>query len=305
MAAPAPLPPHGFWLWLRAMRPQTLLLAATPVLVGSFLGALRAGRFDAGVCITMLLAALAIQAATNLFNDAEDGRRGHDTTARLGPQRATAQGWASPEDVRRMALLTFGFAALCGLYLIYVGGWPIALIGVLSLLAGAAYSAGPKPLSHTPYSELFVLVFFGLVAVAGADYLMAGSVSLKALLAGQALGLFAAGVLHVNNSRDLEEDLRSGRRTLAILTGRGGAKWLYGFFMLLPFALLPLISLAAPAGMGALLAFGALIPALWLCRAFARAQDGAAFNSLLKTSVLLQFGYGVLLCAGAALQAAL
>ncbi len=310
-------------LWLRATRPQTLLLAATPVLTGSVLGALRVGAFDWPVFAVMMVAALAIQAATNLLNDAEDGLRGHDTAARQGPERITASGWASPAEVRRAALTVFGFAALCGLYLIAVGGWPIALIGILSLVSGAAYSAGPKPLSHTPYSELFVLAFFGIIAVSGADYLMAGSFSFKAALTGQALGLFAAGVLHVNNCRDAEEDERAGRRTLAILAGPGGARLLYGFFILLPFALLALIALSAPVNQGVWLAAAALPLALWLLRhfpksgdrfsdketrpdkgiegGFARAGSGPDFNRLLKLTVLLQFAYGALLCLGAAL----
>lgn len=293
-------PLSGPLLWLRAMRPQTLLLAATPVLTGSFLGAMRAGKFEVLIFAVMLLAALAIQAATNLFNDAEDGRRGDDTLRRQGPARITAQGWASPAEVRRAALLSFLFAAICGLYLVSVGGWPIALIGILSLITGAAYSAGPKPLSHTPYSELFVLAFFGIIAVAGADYLMGGGFSYKAALTGQALGLFAAGVLHVNNSRDAEEDEISGRRTLAMLAGPAGSIVLYGFFTLLPFGLLPLIAAAEAPQSGVWLAAVAAAPALWLCVSFARADGGAAYNRILKQTVMLQLAYAVLLCGGMA-----
>ena len=297
------LPANNVFMWLHAMRPQTLLLAATPVLTGSFLGAMRAGNFDTFIFVSMLFAALAIQAATNLLNDAEDGLRGDDTAARQGPPRITAQGLASPSEVRRVAMLTFGLASLCGLYLAVRGGWPIVLIGISSLIAGAAYSAGPKPLSHTPYSELFVLIFFGIIAVAGADYLMGGSISMKAVLIGQALGLFAAGVLHVNNSRDTEEDVRSGRKTLAILAGAGGSKIIYAFFVLLPFGLLPVIAKQPPQGPGVWVAVTTLPIAIWLCMAFLRADGGPAFNRILKLTVLMQLAYALLLCSGIAVEA--
>lgn len=250
--------PTGLTLWWLAIRPRTLSLAAMPVLAGSALAWQQGAAMLWLPLVTALICALLIQAGTNLYNDAGDFLRGNDGPTRLGPVRVTAAGLATPNQVRRAAALTFGAAFLGGIYLVAHGGWPILLIGLASLLAGWAYSGGPRPLSHSPWGELCVMVFFGLAAVAGSHYLQSGRWNFAALLAGLALGAQAAAVLMVNNVRDLEADRLAGRRTLAIQLGPTGARRLYLALMLAPFPplgaidgltdsrLLPVVLLALP-----------------------------------------------------------
>ena len=244
--------PRGWRLWWQAARPRTLTIAATPVIAGTALAWSQGAHPAWLAALAALFAALLIQAGTNLHNDAADYERGNDTAARIGPPRVTAAGWATPRAVKRAAFLAFAGAFASGTYLVAVGGWPILAIGLASLAAAWAYSGGPRPISYTPLGELFVLVFFGIFAVAGSHYLQSGHLSATALLAGLAIGAPAAAVLLVNNYRDLDGDKAAGRRTLAAVLGRAGAQRLYGFLMLLPFVLTPVIAIARP---GALLAF--------------------------------------------------
>lgn len=288
-------------LWWLAIRPKTLSIAAVPVLLGSALACSVTGTLHWGPVLAALLAAVLIQAATNLHNDAADFERGVDATDRLGPQRATAQGWFRASQVKRAAGLCFAGAFLLGIYLVWVGGWPILLLGVLSIAAGYAYTSGPFPLAHVGLGELFVWLFFGLGAVMGSFYLQTGTVTLAPFLAGNALGLLAAAVLTVNNYRDLDSDRRSGRRTLAVRLGRRLSKAQYGVLLALPFGLLwPLHRtlngndwtwlpvLLAPWAAG-----------LWA--RFAREAPGPAFNRLLARTSALHGGFGMLLGLGALL----
>ena len=159
--------------------------------------------------------------------------RGGDGPDRVGPPRVTAMGLLSAADVKRGAAACFALAALMGLYLIAVGGWPILLLGVLSIAAGWAYTGGPWPIAYTPLGELFVIAFFGVGAVCGTYWLCTGTLGAAALTAGLALGLLAGAVLLVNNFRDVEADARVGRRTLAIMAGPRGTAWIYAGMMLL------------------------------------------------------------------------
>ena len=222
----------GLGLWWLAIRPRTLSLSAIPVLVGSALAWSEGAAIAWPPLVVALLCALLIQAGTNLFNDVGDALRGNDGPTRLGPVRVTAAGLATPGQVRRAALATFLAALLGGLYLVWYGGWPILLIGLASLLAGWAYSGGPRPLSYTAWGEVFVMGFFGLVAVAGSHFLQSDGFSAPALVTGLALGCHAAAVLLVNNVRDLEADRRAGRSTLASVVGSHAARRLYAGLML-------------------------------------------------------------------------
>ncbi len=292
--------PAGARLWLLAARPRTLPLAATPVLVGTALAWAQGAPHAWGLAIAALLAAMLIQIGTNLHNDAADFERGNDSPARLGPTRVTAAGWASPGDVRGAAALAFGLAFLLGVYLASQGGWPIVAIGLASLAAGAAYSGGPKPISHAPFGELFVLVFFGFVAVGGSHYLQSGTLTAAGLLAGAAVGAPAAAVLMVNNLRDLVADSAAGRRTLAALLGPAASRRVHALLVLIPFALLPgLAWLVRP---GVWLALLALPLALVLLRA-ARAAAGAALNRVLADTARCQLVFGVLFAIGCLLPA--
>lgn len=286
--------------WLLAIRPKTLGLSLTPVAVGSALACAAGHALHWGAFAAALLAALLIQIATNLHNDAADFERGTDTPGRLGPRRAVAEGWLTAEAVRRAALGCFGAAFLLGGYLAAVGGWPIVAIGLASLAAGWGYTGGPWPVAYSPFGELFVFLFFGLAAVLGSYWLHAGLPGPAAAAAAAALGLLAAAVLTVNNYRDLESDRRAGRRTLAILLGRGHTPYLYATLLLLPY---PLLLPLAPAGTaGGLAAWLTLPLALHLIGRFLREPVGPGFNTLLARTAQLQTLFGLLLAAGLLLR---
>ena len=278
-----------------AIRPKTLTVSFVPVLVGSAVAWSQSRVFHWLPALVALLAAVLIQIGTNLHNDVSDFERGADTPERLGPPRATAMGWLPAGAVRRGAWIAFGLAFSFGVYLAWYGGWPIIAIGLSSLLAGWAYTGGPRPIAYTPLGEVFVCVFFGLIAVGGSYYLQTLSISSAALLAAAMVGLLAAGVITVNNYRDLESDARAGKNTLAVLLGRRGAQGVYAAEMLLPFALLPLLALQI--GKGPWLALPLLVLPLVLRQVgrFRRETPGPAFNDLLARTAKLQFVFGVLL----------
>jgi 1,4-dihydroxy-2-naphthoate octaprenyltransferase len=236
-----------------------------------------------------------IQIGTNLYNDAADFERGADTPDRLGPERATAQGWFSARQVKRAALLSFSGAFALGIYLAWVGGWPIVIIGLLSLLAGYAYTGGPRPIAYSAGGELFVFIFFGLLAVSGSYYLQTGSLSLETLFCATAIGLLAAAVLLVNNYRDLETDERAAKLTLVHYLGRERARQLYVLLLILPFALPVVFNHRFD---GSWLVVLCLPFALWLLHRFTREPPGRVFNTILADTAKLQLAYGGLLSLG-------
>lgn len=283
------MPPN---IWLMGMRPRTLTMAAVPIVVGAAFAWAGRATPDWTTFIVTLLCAMLIQIGTNLFNDANDGARGADGPDRIGPQRITGSGLAQPKQVRRAALACFAGALATGVYLVVVGGVPILLIGLASLLAGYAYSAGPRPLSHGPFGEVYVIVFFGLIAVAGSYYLQSGRLPGPAVaLTGIAVGCYAAAVLLVNNLRDTEADLRAGRKTLAARLGVRGSRQLYGVLLLAPFPIL-----AVALGVHAIgLAWLALPVCLWLALQFTRMPVGKGMNAQLGRTALVQVLVGALL----------
>jgi 1,4-dihydroxy-2-naphthoate octaprenyltransferase len=295
-AAVIEAPPRGWRVWWTAARPRTLTLATAPVLAGTALAWAEGAPFVWGAALAALLAALLIQIGTNLHNDAADFERGNDRPDRLGPLRVTAAGWASAAQVRAAARGVFAFALLLGCYLVAVGGWPILAIGCASLVAAQAYSGGRHPISHSPYGELFVWVFFGLLAVVGSHWLQAAALSPLAFLVGAAVGLPAAAVLLVNNLRDLDADVRAGRRTLAAVLGDRGARRAYAVMMLAPYAALPPL---AEAGLG-----GAWLAALSLPAAIALARQlrggiaGPALNLVLARTAQCALAFAALLAVG-------
>ena len=279
-------------IWLLGMRPRTLTMAAVPVAVGAALAWAGGANPDWVTFIVTLACAVLIQIGTNLLNDAKDGERGADGPDRIGPLRITGAGLAKPKQVRRAALACFVAALTAGLYLVFVGGMPILLVGLASLVSGYAYSSGRRPLSHGPFSEVYVIVFFGLVAVAGSYYLQSGQFPDGAiLLTGIAIGCYAAAVLLVNNLRDTAADLRAGRKTLAGRLGTRATQLLYGFLVLVPFLLL-----AVAWGVQALgIAWLSLPVGLWLALRFARMPVGPGMNAQLGRTALLQVLVGTLL----------
>lgn len=283
--------------WLSAIRPRTLLVAVVPVLVGTALAVHDRGALAWGVLAATILAALFIQVATNLHNDVADFERGADDPAtRLGPRRATAEGWLSPAAVRRGASLAFAGAFGIGLWLAWVGGWPILVIGIVSIACAWAYSGGARPIAYSSLGELFVWLFFGVAAVAGSYYLQAGRFDAVAVIAGALLGLPAAAVLVVNNYRDRDNDRRAGRRTFAVVYGARASRIEFSVLVLLPFALLPV--LAWRGGPGWLVPLLALPWAVLLVKRFVSWPVGPQFNRLIGDTARLQLLFGAGLCLG-------
>jgi len=201
-----------------AARPRTLGASIAPVLMGTAM-AFKDGGFHAPTALATMLCAILIQIEANYANDYFDFLKGADTEARLGPTRATAAGLVTPKQMRNATLIVLGLSLLLGLYLAWRGGWPIVTIGVLSVIFAALYTGGPYPLGYLGLGEVFVLIFFGPVAVGGTYYVQTLEWRLLPTLAGLAPGLISCAILAVNNLRDIDEDRRTGKRTLAARFG--------------------------------------------------------------------------------------
>lgn len=206
-------------IWLDSARPKTLWAAVSPVMIGAAM-AQAAGGVHWGVLAMIVTSATLIQIGTNFANDYYDFIKGADTDERTGPARATAAGLVTPSAMRRAFVVTFGLAVFIGFFLVLRGGWPILAIGVASVVCGVLYTAGPFPLAYVGLGEVFVLVFFGPVAVGGTYYLMSSRIEPAVLVAGLAPGLLACAILVVNNFRDYETDKVAGKRTLVVRFGR-------------------------------------------------------------------------------------
>jgi 1,4-dihydroxy-2-naphthoate octaprenyltransferase len=288
-----------------AARPRSLLVAISPVLVGAALGYARTGTLDGVAALLVLGAALLMQVVTNLQNDVGytvrgGERRAADRSPRTGLPRATAQGWLGIAQVRWGIVVVALLAIALGLALVAWRGWPVLAIGSASLLAALAYMGGPRPIAYTPFGELTVFVFFGLVAVLGSEWVLTGSVGGVSVLAAVAIGCLAAAALAVNNHRDILHDRQVGRRTFAVLAGEAASQRLYAALLLGPFALPPPMALMAQAP--ALLLPLLLLPGAWSLRgAFVRCPPGVAFNAMLFRTFRLELAYAALLAAGAVL----
>ncbi|MDX6651819.1 MAG: 1,4-dihydroxy-2-naphthoate polyprenyltransferase [Solirubrobacterales bacterium] len=210
-----------------AARPRTLPAAIAPVLVGTTAAIERAGHLRLGAFAAALVGSVFIQIGTNLANDYSDARRGADTEDRLGPVRVTAAGLATPRRVLVATWLAFAIAVAAGAYLAVVAGPLILVVGALSILAGVLYTGGPRPYGYAGLGELFVFLFFGLVAVDGSYYVQVEELHLLPAGLAVAVGMLAAAILVVNNVRDLETDRRAGKRTLAVRLGRERTRRLY------------------------------------------------------------------------------
>lgn len=285
--------PGRLHAWFLACRPKTLSVSLSPVLVGTAVAWHDTSQVLWLPLLAAALGAAFIQIGTNLFNDVGDFLRGTDTPDRLGPKRATAEGWLTPSKVKSGAWLSFALAFLCGIYLVWHGGPPIVVIGLASLAAGWAYTGGPKPIAYGPFGEVFVWIFFGLVAVGGSYYLQTLSLTPVALLAASLVGVHAAAVITVNNYRDRDGDARSGKNTLAVQLGRAATKRIYTAEMLAPYALLPL--LAPSLGWSAGLPLLSLPLALKLIRRFRQTAPGPVFNTILAMTAGLQLIFALLL----------
>ena len=229
--------------WIVAARPKTLTAAVAPVLAGTGL-AVHHGVVAWLPAAAALAGAIFIQIGTNLANDYYDFVRGGDTEERVGPVRVTQAGLIEPETVKRGMIAVLGAAMLVGVYLVYVAGWPIVWVGLASLASAVAYTGGPYPLAYHGLGDVFVFVFFGLVAVGGTYYVQGLAWPPDALLAGAGLGALSTAILVANNLRDIDTDAKAGKRTLAVRLGRGGTRAQY-VLMLAVAAAVPPVGVAA------------------------------------------------------------
>jgi 1,4-dihydroxy-2-naphthoate polyprenyltransferase len=271
--------------WVLAARPKTLSAAIVPVLMATALAWPRIHWF---LFACALIGAILIQIATNFINDALDFRKGTDTAERLGPVRVTQAGLIRPEVVMRAAFVCLFGAALCGIPLILRGRWPLLVIGLLSMAMAYAYTGGPYPLAYHGLGELFVILFFGLIAVGGTYYVLTLQWTRSALLAGLAAGSLATVLIVINNLRDVDGDRRSAKKTLAVRFGETFARFEVSFFALLPFVavgfLVPMTLLALPLAIALLLRV--------------RCSHGAALNRCLGMAGALQWAFGLLFVIG-------
>lgn len=212
--------------WVMAARPATLPAGVAPVLVGAAI-AWHDGVFAAVPFLVVLFAVLAIQIGVNFANDLADALRGADSHTRIGPQRAVASGVITTHDMKRGIAGAFGLAVLAGLYLIWYAGWPILVIGIISILAALGYTNGPIPYGYYGLGELFVFIFFGLVITVGTRFVFGSPVPASAWAGGVVMGFLAAAILEANNIRDIDTDREAGKRTLAVVIGRTWARRLF------------------------------------------------------------------------------
>ena len=279
--------------WILAARPRTLGAAVIPVLAGGAL-AFAAGNLDPMAMVLIVACAVLIQIATNYFNDAIDHAKGADTTERLGPTRVTSSGLLAPRIVMTGGAVCLALAVALSVPLVLHGGWPIVVIGIFSLFFAYAYTGGPLPLAYLGLGEIFVVLFFGLIAVAGTFYLNALEWSYASLLAGLQIGLHSSVLLAVNNLRDIESDRAANKRTLAARFGLNFARRENATLVVAPFVLgiawLPLGYLWA-----FLLPLMTLPLAWWLARACLVANPDRSVNQLLAQAAALHAAFGLLL----------
>jgi 1,4-dihydroxy-2-naphthoate octaprenyltransferase len=285
-------------IWLMAARPRTLPAAIAPVLVGTALARTTQGDVRVLGFVAALLGAIFIQVGTNLSNDYSDARRGADTEERLGPVRVTAGGLVPPRQVLVATYVTFGLAVLCGAYLVYLAGPILLAIGAASILAGVLYTGGPRPYGYEGLGEVFVFLFFGLVAVTGSYYVQTEQVTWEAVVLAVPVGLLAAAILVVNNVRDLETDRRAGKRTLAVRLGRPRARTVFGLMVYVAFLLAPVPWFAGALSPWLLLPLVLLPAAVPLVREVRTHTDGPTLNRALARTGMLQLGFCILLSAG-------
>ena len=287
----------GARIWLMAARPRTLPAAVAPVLVGTAL-ACEHGEFDPLAFAAALIGAVFIQVGTNLSNDYSDARRGADTEDRLGPVRVTAGGLVPPRQVLIATYASFGVAVLVGIYLVAVAGPELLLIGAASILAGVLYTGGPRPYGYEGLGELFVFLFFGIVAVTGSYFVQVQRLPWEAFALAVPVGLLAAAILLVNNIRDRETDRRAGKRTLAVRLGPRRARAVFAYAVLAAYVTAPLPWLLGSLSAWLLAPWLTLPLAVALTRTVASRSDGPSLNAALARTGLLQLVFCVLLSGG-------
>jgi len=282
--------------WILAARPKTLPAAVAPVLVGTAL-AIRADLFAPLPALAALLGALLIQIGVNFANDYFDYVSGVDTEERLGPTRATASGLLSPRQMKMGIIVVLGLAVLIGVYLVIIGGWPILAVGVASILSTLAYSAGPFPIASNGLGDIFVFIFFGLVAVSGTYYVQALNLDPWVLVSAMPPGLLITAIIVVNNLRDIDTDSKSGKRTLAVILGRQGTRVEYAFLVVVSYSLLFVLYFVGGFGVGIFLPVISLPLAIPLVHAIYE-QQGRELNKSLAGTARLALVFCILMAVG-------
>jgi len=285
-------------IWLMAARLRTLPAAIAPVLVGTALAYTLEDVFRPGAFVAAMLGSILIQVGTNLSNDYSDARRGADAEDRVGPVRVTAGGLVPPKQVLMATYITFGLAALCGVYLVAVAGIELLFVGIASIAAGVLYTGGPRPYGYEGLGEIFVFLFFGIVAVAGSTFAQTKSWPAEAFVLAVPVGLLAAAILVVNNVRDMDSDRRAGKRTLAVRLGRNGGRALYGAMIYGSYLVAPLPWLLGPLSAWLMLCWLTLPLAVKLVRTVRRHADGPTLNEALAQTGMLQLAFCLLLSVG-------
>jgi 1,4-dihydroxy-2-naphthoate polyprenyltransferase len=287
--------PSPLKLWFVAARPRTLPAAVAPVLVGTSLAASE-DVFKPLRFVCALIGSIFIQIGTNLANDYSDARRGADTEDRLGPVRVTAGGLVPPRRVLVWTYVAFGIAVLAGVYLIAVAGWELLAVGVASIVAGVLYTGGPKPYGYEGLGELFVFLFFGIVAVVGSYFVQTEDLERAAFDLAVPVGLLASAILVVNNVRDIDTDRRAGKRTLAVRVGREKARRL--FTLMIAFAYIALVGIVFELSAWVLLPLLTIPLAVPLVRTVNTRTDGASLNGALADTGRLLAVFSLLLSVG-------
>lgn len=278
-------------------RPKTLAAAIVPVIVATALTHFEGREVSWRISLFAVLSATLIQIGTNFVNDAIDFLKGADTETRLGDARAAQSGWFTATGVLAMGLTCFAGAMVFGLPLVYAGGWPIVVIGLVSLLMGYAYTGGPFPLAYVGLGDVFVILFFGLVAVGGVYYLQTMTYTNAALVAGFQVGLLATVLIAINNLRDLDQDREINKRTLAVRLGPRLGRLEVLLLILVAFSL-NLYWLGRGAWLAFLLPMLALPPALKVVQTLLRSEASREYNKLLAKAAMVHMLFGLLLSLG-------
>lgn len=283
-------------IWVDALRPKTLPAAAAPVLIGAAL-AFADGPIQPMILAMTFIAAILIQIGTNLANDYYDHFKGADTEQRLGPVRATGAGLVEPSQMKAAFVVAFVLAATAGLYLVYKGGVPILVIGIVSIACGILYTAGPLALGYTGMADFFVLVFFGPVAVSGTYYLQTGGINSVVVIAGLGPGLLSTAILTVNNFRDIETDRQAGKKTLAVRFGCNFAIFEY-IFCVIAGCLVPLVVCVLSGNWWNCLPLITILFAFKNIKTIRSQPDSDTLNKLLADTGKLLLVYSVLFSVG-------
>jgi len=285
-----------FQIWMLASRPKTLPAAASGVVTGTAL-ALRDGQFRFGPSLAALFVALLLQIGSNLANDVYDYERGADSGERHGPMRVTQAQLLTPKQVKAGMWAVFGLSGLLGLYLTFVAGWVVILIGLAAILSAIAYTGGPFPLGYYGLGDLFVFIFFGVAAVSGTYFVQAGSVSAQAWWMSLPIGWLIVDILVVNNLRDINADRTAGKHTLAVRFGEQGARVEYIILLVASYLLLPVLALFGILPWTSLLAWFSL-PLAWRTLQIVLRKDGPPLNAALAGTGQTTLVYSLLFFVG-------